>query len=107
MKILKTPRYKRGHKRLKNKHMNKELKIIELIEILIINSDNLRELLFNPLSKTYNIEKKNQNYKEFYTARINKKIRLYIRPIGEYPYSLEKIVEVGLQEIDDTHYGDG
>ena len=32
---------------------------------------------------------------------------MYIKPIGEYPYKLEKIVEVELREIDDRHYGEG
>ena len=35
------------------------------------------------------------------------KLRMYIKPIGEYPYKLEKIVEVELREIDDRHYGEG
>ena len=32
---------------------------------------------------------------------------MYIKPIGEYPYKLEEIVEVELREIDDQHYGEG
>jgi plasmid maintenance system killer protein len=107
MKIVKTPKFKRDYKKLKSKHMNRELERVELIENLMIYSDNFKELLLNPLSKTYNIEKKKQNLKEIYTAKINKKIRLLIKPIGDYPYSLEEIVEVEFQEIDDTHYGDG
>lgn len=45
--------------------------------------------------------------KEIYTARINSKLRMYIKPIGKYPYKLEEIVEIELREIDDKHYGDG
>ena len=44
---------------------------------------------------------------KIYTANINMKLRMYIKPIGEYPYKLEKIVEVELREIDDRHYGEG
>ena len=45
--------------------------------------------------------------KEIYTANVNKKIRMYIKPIGEYPYKLEEIVEIELEQIDDRHYGEG
>ena len=40
-------------------------------------------------------------------SKINKKIRLYIKPVGEYPYNNEQIIEVEFVEIDDKHYGDG
>ena len=32
---------------------------------------------------------------------------MYIKPIGDYPYRLEKILEIELVCIDDKHYGDG
>jgi len=32
---------------------------------------------------------------------------MYIKPIGEYPYELQEIIEVELIEIDDSHYGEG
>ena len=35
------------------------------------------------------------------------KLRMYIKPIGEYPYNLEQIIEVELREIDDKHYKEG
>ena len=40
-------------------------------------------------------------------TNINDKIRMYINPVGIYPYELDEIVEVELIEIDDQHYGDG
>ncbi len=73
----------------------------------MIQSKNRQEVIINPLSRVYNIEKKQGNLKEIYTANINMKLRMYIKPIGEYPYKLEKIVEVELREIDDRHYGEG
>ena len=73
----------------------------------MIQSKNRQEVIINPLSRVYNIEKKQGNLKEIYTANINMKLRMYIKPIGEYPYKLEKIVEVELREIDDQHYGEG
>lgn len=73
----------------------------------MIQSENMMKLMLNPLSRVYNIEKKKENLKQFYTARINQKLRMYIKPIGEYPYQLENIVEVELVEIDEKHYGDG
>ena len=52
-------------------------------------------------------KRKNGNLKEIYSARINQKLRMYIKPVGNYPYELEEIVEVELIEIDDKHYGEG
>ena len=108
MKIIKTTTYKKDlQKKIKNKHMKKEAETIEAIEELMIQSINMRELMLNPLSMVYGIEKKQENLKEIYTARINSKIRMYIKPIGEYPYKLEEIIELELKQIDDKHYGDG
>ena len=67
----------------------------------------MKELILNPLSKVYNIEKKKWDLKEIYTARINSKIRLYMKPVGEYPYKLEEIIEIELVNIDDKHYREG
>ena len=108
MQIIKTKTYiKDLHKKIKNKHKKKEQETIEAIEELMIQSKNRQEVIINPLSRVYNIEKKQGNLKEIYTANINMKLRMYIKPIGEYPYKLEKIVEVELREIDDRHYGEG
>ncbi len=108
MKIIKTSTYiKDIQKKIKNKHMKKEEETIENIENLMIISENMKELMLNPLSRIYNIEKKKGNLKEIYTADINSKIRMYIKPVGEYPYKLEEIIELELRQIDDKHYGDG
>ena len=105
MQIIKTKTYiKDLQKKIKNKHKKKEQ---ETIEELMIQSKNMQEVIISPLSRVYNIEKKQGNLKEIYTANINMKLRMYIKPIGEYPYKLEKIVEVELREIDDRHYGEG
>ena len=108
MQIVKTKTYiKDLQKKIKNKHKKKEEETIEAIEELIIQSNNMKELMINPLSRVYNIEKKDGNLKEIYTAKINAKIRMHIKPIGEYPYKLEEIIEVELIEIDEKHYGEG
>lgn len=67
----------------------------------------MKDLLLNPLSKLYNIEKKSGDLKEIYTAFVNKKIRLYMKPIGSYPYNLIEIDIIEFQKIDDRHYGEG
>ena len=104
MQIVKTKTYiKDLQKKIKNKHKKKEEETIEAIEELIIQSNNMKELM----SRVYNIEKKDGNLKEIYTAKINAKIRMHIKPIGEYPYKLEEIIEVELIEIDEKHYGEG
>lgn len=108
MKIIKTKNYiKDVQKKIKSKHKSKELETIEAIEELMIQSKNMKELMLNPLSIVYNIEKKTGDLKEIYTARINQKLRMYIRPIGKYPYDLEEIIEIELEQIDDRHYGEG
>lgn len=108
MRIIKTQSYKKDiQKKIKNKHKRKEEETIDAIEELMIQSENMKELMLNPLAKVYNIEKKKGKLKEIYTARINAKLRMYIKPIGSYPYELEEIVEIELIEIDDKHYGDG
>lgn len=108
MRIIKTGSYKKDlQKKIKNKHKKNEEETIEAIEELMIQSNNMKELMLNPLSVVYNIEKKKGNLKEIYTARIDSKLRMYIKPIGKYPYKLEEIVEIELREIDDKHYGDG
>ena len=108
MKIIKTAKYKKDlRKKIADKHKTKEESRIEAIEELMIQSTNMKELMLNPLSIVYNIEKKKGELKEIYTARINEKLRMYIKPVGEYPYKLEEIIEIELMEIDDRHYGDG
>ncbi len=87
--------------------MNKELATIEAIEVLMVESEDMKKLMLNPLARVYNINKKSGILKEIYTANVNKKIRMYIKPIGEYPYKLEEIVEIELEQIDDRHYGEG
>lgn len=87
--------------------MKKEELTIEAIEELIIQSQTMKILMLNPLARVYNINKKSGVLKEIYTANINDKIRMYINPVGIYPYELDEIVEVELIEIDDQHYGDG
>lgn len=108
MKLLKTSAYQKDvQKKIINKHMKKEMENIEAIEELLKQSNDMKELMFNPLSKIYNIEKKSGSLKEIYTANINTKIRMYMKPVGMYPYKLEDIIEIELRKIDDKHYGDG
>lgn len=108
MKVIKTKTYiKDVQKKIKNKHKQIEESTIEAIESLLMQSKNMKELIQNPLSIVYNIEKKKGDLKEIYTARINTKLRMYMKPVRIYPYVLEEIVEIELEEIDDKHYGNG
>ena len=107
IKIIETSRYKRDLKKLQNKKFIHELNRLKNIISLIINEKNLKDLINNNISKIYYIEKKSANLKEYYTARLNSKIRLIMKPIGEYPYNLIEIVEIEFIEINDNHYGDG
>lgn len=77
------------------------------IESLIKSSCNMQKLVNSSLSKIYGIEKKNGNLKDIYTAKVNDKIRLYLKPEGEYPYDLVSIESIEFVKIDDKHYGEG
>lgn len=108
MEILKTKNYlKEYRKKITNLHKQKEIEELNNIENLIIKPSNLKEVIYNPLSIVYGIEKKNGDLKEIYTAKINEKLRLYMRPVGEYPYNLVEIDIIAFEKIDDKHYGDG
>ena len=71
--------------------------------ILKIKPEKLVYISCNPATMVRDISK----MEEIYTAKINAKIRMHIKPIGEYPYKLEEIIEVELIEIDEKHYGEG
>ena len=106
MNIIESRNYKKSYKKkLKNKIQEQERfnKIISLIK----RSDNLHKLIINPLSIIYHIEQKKGNLKEYYTARINQKIRLLMKPIGGYPYNTVEITDIEFVDIDDSHYGEG
>lgn len=63
-------------------------------------------LILNPYKNVYYIEQKKGNLKEFYTARINDKIRLVMKPVGTYPYNKIEIIEIEFIDIDNKHYGE-
>ena len=108
MKIIKDKIYIKDYKKkIEYKHLYKEIERIKNIEDLILDSKNLKSLIINPLSSIYGIEQKKGNLKEIYTAKVNPKIRLYIKPIGEYPYNMIEITELEFLKIDDKHYGEG
>ena len=108
MIIIKSDKYKKDlQKKIIRKHKYDEKKTIDKIEALCIQSENLEKLILNPLSKVYSIAKKEGNLKEIYTANVNRKIRLYMKPKGEYPYKRIEITEIEFLEIDDKHYGEG
>ncbi len=107
MVILESSQYKRDLKKLERKHMIKEINNINEICEYILLFNNMNELLLNNVSKLYGIEKKKGNLKEIYTAKVNSKIRLYMHPVGTYPYNLLEIDKIVLEKIDDKHYGEG
>ena len=108
MYIIKTKQYLKDYKKkIINKHLVREENSLEIIELALIEAKNLKEIMHSDIAITYKIEKKTGNLKEIYTARINKKLRLYMKPVGEYPYNNEEIIEIEFIEIDDKHYGEG
>lgn len=108
MIIIETDKYKKTVKKyLINKHMNKELERLDNIKNLIISSSNFHKLLLSEFKNVYHIEKKKGDLKEFYTARLNQKIRLLMKPVGEYPYKELEIDEIIFEEIMNDHYREG
>ena len=108
MRIIKTTAYNKSfNKNLVKKYLIKEIDRIDKIEELITNSANMHELITNPLHIIYGIEKKQGELKEIYTAKVNDKLRLWMKPIGEYPYNLIEITDIEFLQIDNKHYGDG
>lgn len=106
MIIIETNKYKKSRQKvLKNK--KRELERLENIKNIIINSENLHKLLLRQFKNIYRIEKKTGNLKEYYTARLNDKLRLLMKPVGEYPYKEVEIEEIIFEDIDDKHYGEG
>ena len=64
MIIIKTTGYKKDlQKKIVKKHKEKELETIKKIEELMIQSNNMKELILNPLANVYNIKKKKRNSK--------------------------------------------
>ena len=106
--INKTKTYERDlRKKIIAKHKIKELERITHIESLIKSSDNMHKLVNSSLAKIYGIKKKSGDLKQIYTADVNEKIRLYMKPEGEYPYNLISIESIEFVKIDDKHYGEG
>ena len=100
--------YERTYKKcIVDKHLKKEMDKINEIEDFIYNTDNMQELITNSLSMVYGIQKKKGDLKEIYTAKVNNKIRLYMKPVGEYPYNMIEIQDIEFIKIDDSHYGEG
>ena len=108
MVISKTKQYLKSYKKeILNKNLKQEMNRIENIENLIINSTNLQSLINSPYKSIYHIEQKQGDLKEYYTARVNSKIRLIMKPVGDYPYNKIEIEEVEFINIDSKHYGEG
>lgn len=108
MIINKSKWYLKSYKKnILNKNLEKEKIRIENIENLIINSKNLQNLINSPYKNIYHIEQKKADLKKYYTVRVNSKIRLIMKPIGDYPYNKIEIKEIEFIDIDVRHYGEG
>ena len=107
MIINESTAYKKDYRKIIiNKHMVKEQEKINNIKNIILISRNFHELLCSPYKNVYYITKKSSNLKGYYTARINSKLRLIMRPEGEYPYNNLTIDKIEFVSIDDKHYGE-
>ena len=106
MNIIESNNYKKSCKKIL-KDKDKELDRLNDIITVFINYPTLHDVLMTPFKNIYHIEQKKGNLKDFYTARINQKIRLIMKPIGSYPYNTLEITDIEFIDIDDKHYGEG
>jgi plasmid maintenance system killer protein len=104
MKLTESSKYKRSYKKLVNKHLNKELGIIDIIKNQIYLSKSMDDFMRSSIKYKFNIEQKKGDLKEFFTARLNGHTRLIMRPCGDYPYNLIEIVEIEFIDINEKHY---
>lgn len=108
MYIIKSKNYLKSYKKkIENKHLTKEAERIKNIENLLSSSNNLQTVMTSPYKNIYHIEQKTGNLKKIYTARINDKLRLIMKPQGAYPYNQIEIEEIEFIDIDDKHYKEG
>ena len=106
MNIIESKNFKKSYNKiLKNKL--EEIDTLENIKNLFIYSKTLHDVIISPLKNIYHIEQKKGNLKEYYTARLNSKIRLIMKPIGDYPYNTIEIEDIVFYDIDNKHYGSG
>lgn len=108
MVIIKSKSYMKSfNKLIIKKNLVKEQMRISKIENIIIAAPTLQDVVCSPFKNIYHIEQKKGDLREFYTARINSKLRLIMKPIGNYPYNKLLIEEIEFINIDDSHYGEG
>lgn len=108
MIITKTTLYNRTYKKeIVKKNLQYESIRISNIEAFLISKNNLQEVINDPLHVMYGITKKSGPLKEYYTAKVNDKMRLFMKPVGEYPYKTLEIVEIIFEKVDNTHYEEG
>lgn len=107
MRIIETAGYKKSYKILLKKHLVEEEKTLDGLMTIIYQMATFSDVLNSEARSIYRISKKVGNLKDIYTANLNNKIRLHMKPVGNYPYNLCEIVEIEFIRIDDKHYGDG
>ena len=106
MNIIESNNYKKAYKKvLKNKDKEKE-RLNKIITILL-EYPTLHDVMITPYKEIYYIEQKHASLKEYYTARLNKKMRLIMKPVGEHPYNTMEITDIEFIDIDNKHYGEG
>ena len=106
MNIIESKNYKKSYTKILKNKVN-EIDRLNKIITLLLEYPTLHDVLITPYKEIYYIEKKKGNLKEYYTARINQKIRLIMKPIGDYPYNTMEITDIEFIDIDNKHYKEG
>ena len=74
MNIIESNNYKKSYTKILKNKVN-EIDRLNKIITLLLEYPTLHDVLITPYKEIYYIEKKKGNLKEYYTARINQKIR--------------------------------
>ena len=108
MNIIESDNYKKSYKKLLKTGV-REKERIENIKNLLISKKTLHDVMIDPLQNVYHIEQLTGNRHE-YSARLNNsnnKIRLIMKPVGNYPYNIMEITDIIFDDVDNYHYERG
>ena len=106
MNIIESKNYQKSYKKLLKNNKKEQEKLNKIITVFL-EYPTLHDVLHTPYKEVYYIEQKKWELKGYYTARLNQKMRLIMKPIGEYPYNTMEITDIEFVDIDNTHYGEG
>ena len=108
MNIIESDKYKKSYKKL-IKNNKEEVDRIENIKMFLISKKTLHDVMMDPWHNIYHIHELKETRHE-YSAKIsnsNNKLRLIMKPVGNYPYNTIEITDIEFYDLDNYHYKRG